>query len=158
MAGIRQATKKDINAILPIWRQLVMYHADLDPSFKPTSDAVEIFRVFLKKLLKRRNAAVLVAEEEGKPVGFCTAYIENHPEFRSGRYGKIADFVVDESYRRRGIGNSLLEAAQRWLLDNGVGYCRTEAAIINPASTGFWHKAGFRERTAILEKNISETE
>ena len=158
MAGIRQATKKDINAILPIWRQLVMYHADLDPSFAPAPEAVGTFKIFLKKLLKRRDAAVLVAEEEGKPVGLCTVYIENHPEFRAGLYGKIADFVVDESYRRRGIGHSLLDAAQRWLRDNGVGYCRAEAAIINPAATDFWRKAGFRERTAILEKNISETE
>ncbi len=158
MAGIRQATKKDIKAILPIWRQLVMYHAHLDPSLELASNAVETFRVFLKKLLKRRDAVVLVAEEEGKPVGLCTVYIENHPEFRLGRYGKIADFVVDEPYRRRGIGSSLLEAAQRWLLDNGVEHCRTEAAKINPASNAFWRSAGSRERTAILEKNISGTE
>ncbi len=149
---IRAAAKGDLDAAMALWRQLVSHHADIDPAFEPSPDAEKIFRRFLKKCLKNRDALVLVARLGGETVGMCTCLIDLIPPvFRAGRYGRLADLVVDEAHRRRGIATKLLAEVKRWLAENQVRHCRATVARLNPALEGFWKKAGFDEQVVILE-------
>jgi ribosomal protein S18 acetylase RimI-like enzyme len=158
MAEVHNATKTDLDAAVGLWRQLAAYHAALDPAFSPAEDAEETFRKFLKKSLRRRDALVLVAVEGGKVVGLCTAYIHlSPPLFRPDRIGNVADLVVDEAFRRRGIGTALVGEARRWLERNNVGRCRAMVATLNDSSRAFWQKAGFTEHVVVLEKTLPRT-
>ncbi len=149
---IRTAAKDDLDSAMVLWVQLASYHADLDPAFEPSPDAEKIFRRFLKKCFKNQNALVLVARLEGETVGFCTCLIDPIPPvFRAGRYGRLADLVVDEAHRGRGIATKLLAEVKRWLAENQVQRCRATVAQLNPALEGFWKKAGFVEQVVILE-------
>ncbi len=56
-----------------------------------------------------RRDAVLVAVEEGLPVGYLALVVE-----RSASAARVTDLVVASDRRRKGIGSSLLSAAQSW--------------------------------------------
>ncbi len=135
------------------------YHAKLDPVFQPAPNAPKVFGKFLGRCLKSKNALVLIAEEQGVPVGMCTALIDrNPPIFEAARFGRLADLFVDSECRRHGIGTALLQEVRKWLAENGIMICRASAAEQNPALQNFWLKSGFIRRIATIENHFGETE
>ena len=63
------------------------------------------------------KAVALVAEVEGKPVGYINVY-PNAPDMNNGVFGgrvlpEIVDFGVLEPYRRRGVGSRLMDVAEQ---------------------------------------------
>jgi RimJ/RimL family protein N-acetyltransferase len=68
-------------------------------------------RRYLRAIRRYPNAAVFVAEEDGRIVGRLSIARDQHPASRH-----VADLglMVAMSHRRRGIGTKLLEAALDW--------------------------------------------
>ena len=74
-------------------------------------------RRYLRALRRYPHAAVFVAEAEGRIVGRLSLARDRHPAS-----SHVADLglMVAASYRRRGIGSALLEAAVEWARETGV--------------------------------------
>ena len=68
-------------------------------------------RRYLRAIRRYPNAAVFVAEDEGKIVGRLSVARDQHPASRH-----VADLgiMVASTHRRRGIGTALLKAAVDW--------------------------------------------
>ena len=68
-------------------------------------------RRYLRAIRRYPNAAVFVAEDEGKIVGRLSVARDQHPASRH-----VADLgiMVAATHRRRGIGTALLKAAVDW--------------------------------------------
>ena len=63
--------------------------------------------------------ATLVVEMDGVVVGMVGLCLSLFYE-QDGCYARVAAFVVDVNYRRKGIGNRLLEAAEEWAKGQGA--------------------------------------
>ena len=68
----------------------------------------------LSELWNRRDA-VLVAVDDGVPVGYL-ALVEE----RGSAFARVTDIVVSPERRRQGIGSSLLTAAQTWAVERNI--------------------------------------
>ena len=105
-------------------------------------------RRYLKTVQRHPDAAVYVAEDNGRLVGRLSLSRDPHPASRH-----VADLglMVDAEYRRRGIGKTLLEEAVVWA--RGVGIRKLELHVFpwnEPAlrlyeSFGF-EREGYRKR------------
>jgi len=105
-------------------------------------------RRYLKTVQRHPDAAVYVAEDDGRLVGRLSLSRDPHPASRH-----VADLglMVDAEYRRRGIGKTLLEEAVVWA--RGVGIRKLELHVFpwnEPAlrlyeSFGF-EREGYRKR------------
>lgn len=91
---------------------------------------------------ENRERDVLVAESDGFVAGYITILpVAKHGPF-VGVYPELSDFNVFEPFRNRGIGNQLLEEAEKrvWLLSEivtlGVGYTRVMAQLKDCMSNG----------------------
>jgi len=62
-----------------------------------------------------RRDAVLVAVEDGSPVGYLALVVE-----RSSSAARVTDIVVSPDRRRQGIASSLLTAAQFWTAERRI--------------------------------------
>jgi ribosomal protein S18 acetylase RimI-like enzyme len=58
---------------------------------------------------------VLVATEEGEPVGYVGL-----KEERTSAFAKVTDLVVSPERRRKGAASALLTAAQTWAVERGL--------------------------------------
>jgi len=153
---IREAAKRDLDAIVLLWKQLMQFHTDLDPVFRLNPAAEKIFRKFITKCVRSRSVLTLVAEEDEKIVAFCNTTVEmNPPVFHPGRFGMISDLVVDAGYRRRGIGTRLVETVKLWLLKQGIRSVRLRAATVNPVAVSFWRSRGFKDIIVTLSQEIT---
>ena len=66
----------------------------------------ELYARWMRDSLERGAAEVLVAEADGKPIGYATCELDE-----DGELGRIGLIAVEPSAQRRGIGRALCEGA-----------------------------------------------
>jgi GNAT superfamily N-acetyltransferase len=143
---IRTATLQDADAIVPLWREMMEVHQDVEPAIWTMSeDADQNWRKFLETRFDNPESTVLVAEHEGCLIGYLIANRMNIPPvFAAPPTGGIMDCAVTQSQRRRGIGELLVKAALHWFRSQGIEMVHVGYASNNPMSSTFWVKMGFQ--------------
>jgi GNAT superfamily N-acetyltransferase len=85
------------------------------------------------------GSAVFVAEEDGEPVGVCTAYLD----LKSVRFGLrcwIEDLVVNPGWRSLGIGGRLLDAALEWARERGATHLELDTGLARTDAQRFYQR------------------
>ena len=97
-------------------------------------------RRYLRAIRRFPHAAVFVAEDEGRIVGRLSVARDQHPASNH-----VADLglMVAASYRRRGIGTALLEAAVDWARAAGVRKLELHVFPHNEAAIRLYEGFGF---------------
>ena len=97
-------------------------------------------RRYLRAIRRYPNAAVFVAEDEGRIVGRLSIARDQHPASRH-----VADLglMVAISHRRRGIGTKLLEAALDWARHSEVRKLELHVFPHNEAAIKLYENFGF---------------
>ncbi len=98
------------------------------------------------------NPPAFAYYEGGVPVGFCGC----HPSPLPGRVARLGMVFVEESYRRRGIGASLVSAVAESCLDRGLvptcGCATSNAASRRTALAAGFRLAGLRCRAYLADQ------
>lgn len=140
---IRKAEKSDYPFILRVNRENVEVLSPMDED--RLSKLAEHAELVLLAEVDGQPAAFLIALREG--VGFYDS--ENYLWFSRNyqRFLYIDRVVIDEPYRRMGVGRALYEAVFRRAKETGVPYVTAEIDTIpyNAASLAYHEKSGFRE-------------
>jgi ribosomal protein S18 acetylase RimI-like enzyme len=151
---VRPGTAEDMSDMLRLWREMMDFHARLEPRFRPLPmPAGE--RAWEKHLREHvwgnEDWGVFVAEADGRLIGQIMGMLRDSvPVFEPGRYGYVTDVVVDPAVRRSGVGRALFDALKAWFRERGVSHLELMVAHDNPASQGFWRAVGCTDYTDIL--------
>ena len=136
MTSIRPATPADVPLILQLVRELAEYERE--------PDAVVATEAMLHEaLFERRFAESVIAEIEGRPVGFAL-FFHNFSTW-TGRPGiYLEDLYVTPDARGGGAGKALLRHVAGLALDRGCG--RFEWAVLdwNQPAIDFYRAMGAR--------------
>lgn len=143
---VRPGTEKDMPAMLRLWREMMDYHARLDPRFRPLPPP-EGEQAWEKHLCEHvwgsEDWCVFVAEADGRLVGQILGTMRNAiPVFEPERYGYVTDVVVDPAARHSGVGQALFQALKGWFRQRGVTYLQLSVTHANPTSQAFWRAMG----------------
>jgi L-phenylalanine/L-methionine N-acetyltransferase len=97
-------------------------------------------RRYLRAIRRYPNAAVFVAEDDGRIVGRLSIARDQHPASRH-----VADLglMVAMSHRRRGIGTKLLEAAVDWARHSEVRKLELHVFPHNEPAIKLYEEFGF---------------
>ena len=141
--GHRRAIRKDVGGILPLWNQMMDYHAALDERFRPAPGGEEHWADVLRSWLRDDDCCVLVADDEGQPVGYIIGMMrENPPVLLPPTYGLVSDICVDPAWRQQGVGRRLFEGLQDWFREKGLSTVQLNVAHFSPVSQAFWRAVG----------------
>ncbi len=144
---VRPATPSDTAAIGRLGGLLVRQHHAWDPArFIPAeAETDHWYGVFLAGQLDRPVVVLLVAEEDGRVIGFVYAGLEDTDWMAlRGPAGALYDLVVDPDHRRGGVGHALLDAALAALARLGAPRVVLSTAERNEAAQRLFLGAGFR--------------
>jgi ribosomal protein S18 acetylase RimI-like enzyme len=147
---IRKATQADIESIMKLWKELMNFHIERDSYFDIANNAPEKFAKFIKEKLDSNDYCILVAEDNGRVVGYCLAKKDKHPLFKAPDYSEIFDLVITREFRRKGIGSALLDKVFNWCFEKGIKRVEVKVALANEVSRKFWRKMGFKPCMEIL--------
>jgi ribosomal protein S18 acetylase RimI-like enzyme len=147
----------DMKAVGRLGAMLIEEHHDFDPArFIPASpDSPQRYGSFLGTQLGRENIIVLVAESEGKVVGYTYAGVEGF-DYMSlrGPAGVLYDIVVDPAARGQGVGRMLLDATIVALKARGEPRIVLSTAEKNEIAHRLFARAGFRRTMIEMTLNV----
>jgi GNAT superfamily N-acetyltransferase len=130
--------------------------AEFGPQRSPVPERMEaVLRTFAAHLreVEAGVAASVVAELEGAPVGVLTLEWQ-HPFWTTDLHAWIADLVVTEPMRGRGIGRELMVWALATAADAGTANVSLESGERRLSAHGLYRSLGFSEpgRTWVLRR------
>ena len=151
MLTIRRAEPRDASALGALGAMLMRTHYAFDPQrFLAAGDHAERgYASFLRSQLEDDDTVVLVAERDGRIVGYVYAGLEpmSWKELR-GPAGFIHDVMVEDDEQSAGAGSALIDAAIAWLRDRGAPRVMLWTAERNDGAQRLFLRLGFR-RTMI---------
>lgn len=121
MFNIRKATPDDTPTIFDLIKKLAVYE-------KMENEVITSVEELRENIFTKNFSKVLLAEEEGKPVGFAL-YFFNFSTFvgKPGLY--LEDLFVEPEYRGKGYGKKLFVELAKIALEENCG--RMEWSVLN---------------------------
>lgn len=96
----------------------------------------------IENLLYAPNSISLVAVADGKTVGFIIGLLQGK---KGEKIGYIITIDVTPEYRRKRLGDKLLEEVERIFAENTVQSCYLEVRVDNKAALELYTKHGYKE-------------
>jgi ribosomal protein S18 acetylase RimI-like enzyme len=136
MIRIEPATEQDIDALCGLLQQLFAIEADFHFDVAKTGRA-------LQQLINNNRACVLVAREDDKVIGMCTAQLVISTA--EGAYSAwVEDVVIDSQQRGNGVGKQLLNALGAWAKGQGATRLQLLADMQNQPALAFYRNNGWQ--------------
>jgi GNAT superfamily N-acetyltransferase len=131
------------------------YELPMYGGVEKTSPVQKADKEFIAGHITADTSCVLVAQQDGRLVGYCLAVLAQYPPvFQTRDYGTVFDLAVTRQCRRAGVGEKLYRAAEAWFADRGIHRIEIRVAVSNEVSTAFWKKMGFSPYVTTVFKNI----
>jgi ribosomal protein S18 acetylase RimI-like enzyme len=137
----------------------VRTHHDFDPlRFIAAPPQVEIgYGSYLRTQLDEPSVVILVAEQDGKVVGYTYSAVEGNDYMAlRGPAGELYDIVVDPGYRKQGVGRMLLDATLDALKARGAPRVVLSTAEQNAAAQRLFDRAGFRRTMIEMTRELND--
>ncbi len=109
----------------------------------------------LSKILKNEDNCIFIAVYNDKIIGwihgFYTLRVESDP------FVEIGGLIVDENYRKKGIGKLLVEYIFSWSISKKYSQVRVRCNTIRVESHKFYENIGFTEKKQqkIFDKQLN---
>lgn len=156
---IRPAAPTDLPVLGRLGALLVHTHYELDPQrfIAPSSHTEKGYASFLGTQLEESSVVVLVAERNGKVIGYTYAGIEG-TDYMSlrGPAGVLHDIVVDPAHRGAGVGRALLDATAAALKARGAPRVVLSTAHRNETAQRLFAQAGFRRTMVEMTRELDD--
>lgn len=157
---IRLARGDDLEALGRLGALLMRTHYAFDPRrfLAPGAEPESGYAWFLETQLREPDAAIFVAEQDGRVVGYIYAGLEplSWKELR-GPAGFIHDIVVEDQARGSGVGRELIGAAMQWLRQRGAPRVMLWTAAQNERAQRLFDAAGFRKTMIEMTLELERT-
>lgn len=159
MSGVRivRAGVERLADIEPLWKALQAHHAAVAPTLagyeaRSPEDAWERRRVKYEVWLGDPDAFVLLAERDGRPVGYALVTIGEGPAgWKSGE--QVADVetlsVISEA-RGEGVGTLLMDAVEEELIRLDVRELRLLVIAPNAEAIHFYERRGLTTVSQVM--------
>jgi len=154
---IREYRDGDLTALRDCVVELQDFERRIDGRLRPGASMADDY---LREMIRRCGACagtILVAESDSVVVGFAT--ILARVPFESlddppGDYALVADLVVHEGFRGRGIGTALLSASERYARASGATELRIAVLSENRGAAELYRRVGFAAYSEVLRKRL----
>ena len=146
---IRPATADDVPAVLPMVAKLAALHEAWDAAkFGYRDRPEEMYCGWLRSRSTDARSVFLVAEREGRVVGFLVGTVETEiPIYHLKEFGFIHDIWVEPEYRNEGVARQLVMLAIERFRAIGVKQVRGDTAAANEPARGLLRSCGMRPST-----------
>jgi ribosomal protein S18 acetylase RimI-like enzyme len=148
---------RDRAAVRACFIELQDFERAIEPGIPRGTQIADTYLKLMQRRCREFDGVVLVAEEDGAVVGFLTVWIRfrsPEPDDDPSEHGFVSDLVVSAPQRRRGIGRSLLRAAEARAREAGARVIRLSVKAGNAGARSLYAAEGFAASEVQLEKRL----
>ena len=134
MSVVRHASERELVAVLPMYEWLFE-----PPGSRPDSWDEERAAAALADAIASDRSTVIVAEQDGRLIGICSAYLD----LDSVRFGPrcwVEDLAVDPAQRSQGVGAALLAEARSWARARGATHLELDSGEARSDAHRFYER------------------
>jgi ribosomal protein S18 acetylase RimI-like enzyme len=133
-----------------------VHHEALPQVFQPRTGPVRTPE-FLAEILSNADAALFVAEDHGRLIGFIRSSVRivpPQPGIISRRFLSIEELAVMPSSRRQGVGQALIERVERWASELAITDLELHVWEFNTEARALYEKLGYITRRRTMGKQL----
>lgn len=145
---IYQATMKDLDGVSNLFNLYRMFYEQI-------SD-VEGAKTYIKNRIENKESVIFVAKDKGEYLGFTQLY----PTFSSISMKKawiLNDLYVDESARKQGVGEVLLDSVKVFAVETGAVSISLSTAPDNFSAQRLYERKGYLRDTQFYQYELKLT-
>jgi GNAT superfamily N-acetyltransferase len=131
---VRAARTGEASAVIPLYEWLFA-----PPGSRPEQWDERRAEVALSQAIESHDSVVLLAEDVGGLIGFCTVYQDMH-SVRFGYRAWIEDLAVAPTRRSLGVGKALLDAAKDWARERGATHLELDSSDMRADAHRFYER------------------
>lgn len=149
---IRKAQKDDVKDVSSLIVRMKRLNNEFDPLFTVVEKLDEKSESYVKESLSSPNVLLLVALKSKKVIGVLRAEVRHRYFYLPEVEGRITDFYILPEFRRKALGNEMIEKASSELKKMGAEMITAEVPTLNEIAVRFYNKRGFRSLQQIFAK------
>ncbi|MDX1420486.1 MAG: GNAT family N-acetyltransferase [Rubricoccaceae bacterium] len=154
-ARIRRATPGDRDAAVALWLALHREHEALDARYRLAPDAALLWGNDVAEWTREDGHLVLLADADGGAVGLLSAHLGHPiPVYAPALFAHVDDLYVRPPWRGRGLGQQMLEEAERWARREGADHLQAGVLALNEGGQAFWSSAGTAPYSVLVTKPL----
>lgn len=155
--SIRKATSKDIDAIVDLAVEMVIFSES--PLRMATHEEIRVFRRndldVLKSFDKYKNIGIFVAEDEAQNFLGHVIVVSGDIETSTGeKQGWIFDLSIKKEFWNMGIGKKLMKYAEEFIREQGLKYLGLGVTTSNIRAVKFYESLGYYEERKRMIKRL----
>jgi GNAT superfamily N-acetyltransferase len=137
MQSVRPAQLSDGEALFLLAKAFAISFAIERPAFEAS----------FAELLQSPDAFIAVASDAGRVVGYVLGF-DHHTFYANGRVSWVEEIMVSEDYRRRGVGQLLMESFEQWARDRQSKLI----ALATRRAAPFYRSIGYEESATYFRR------
>ena len=159
MIRIEEARPKHVQPIVEQWKALMEIHKEMDAEFFEDTDLwIEEYETTISETIEvaYKERKVFVALDNEVVVGYATIYIERFsmPLYNSEPLCVIGDMMIEEQYRKQGIGELFIEEAKKMAKEFSVKKLMLNVFAKNQIAYGYFKQQDFEDTMYRMTKTI----
>ena len=159
MITIEEARPEHVEAIVEQWKALMEIHKEMDAEFFEDTDLwIEEYETTISETIEvaYKERKVFVALDNEVVVGYATIYIERFsmPLYNSEPLCVIGDMMIEEQYRKQGIGELFIEEAKKMAKEFSVKKLMLNVFAKNQIAYGYFKQQGFEDTMYRMTKTV----
>lgn len=156
---IRQATISELNMLVEmqvsLWKLLEQSSTRV---WRFTEERKKKLIQELEESFSDENSLILIAEDGSKIIGFVGGTVINRTEYLPPIIGMLTRMFVNEEYRRKGVGRSLIQDICRFFRSKQVEKIYLRYVLGNIEGEKFWQDLGFESILVTAGADINTVE
>lgn len=150
---IRYAKKEDLGAVADLIVRTKRLNNEFDPLFAVVPDVRARAERHVEGSVDSRERLLLVAAQGPKIVGVLRAEMRERLFYEPHEEGFITDFYILPEFRRKALGNEMIQRASSELKKMGAQIIVADVPAQNEIANKFYLKRGFRSLTNLVGKS-----
>jgi GNAT superfamily N-acetyltransferase len=156
MVRIRKLAEDDIDGICALWKEFASLREGLTHSKILNEDAADYFFGYATGLVSRKDTLTLVAEAEGRLVGYLISNKQRRPPiYRHTKVAYLSDAFVSEGYRGKGVLKHFMADLQKWCMSEGITAIDVQLFEQNKDAQVIYRKLGFTDYRVVLRQEVA---
>ena len=158
MDVIREYRGSDAEEVRACIIELQDFCKQIDPQIAAGTNVVDKYFDYLLQQCGETEGNIYLAERDHRVIGMVCVFARIQSEAADEEeyeYAYISDLVVRVSNRNQGIGRSLLKRAEAHARSKGAKILRLSVQAGNTLARDLYLSYGFKEKTVIMQKEIT---
>jgi ribosomal protein S18 acetylase RimI-like enzyme len=141
---VRRATRADAKDVAELVVRLKRLNSEFDPLFGVAADVRKKAEKYVEDSLASKTTLLLATVMDGKVIGMARGEVRTRLFYAPSKEGYITEMYILPEYRRRELGQKLLDSASKELVRMGAEIIVADLPSRNEIGVHFYAKRGFR--------------